>query len=204
MCRDALESLRELLGSKAFALNHKSQQVRGQGATTRARSAIQAQSEKIQKARWRYNNSRDALIRLGDIKDDDEVFKVITDNDLRTLKSYIEETSRGVGQGHAVISWIWRNTVVRNDGEWEINVLRTEWFRSRERYKRWQEQLILLKREMVMGIRYNLKQREIWKWKAEQPGVTAGMMSYGLTKSEWFGNVAASLYKSFQKSLEYT
>ncbi|KDN41115.1 hypothetical protein RSAG8_07669, partial [Rhizoctonia solani AG-8 WAC10335] len=202
MCRDALESLRELLGAKAFALNYKSRQARGQGSMTRARATIKSQSDQIQKTRWRYNNSRDALIRLGHIKDDDEVFKVITDNDTRTLKEYIEETSRGVGQGHAVISWIWRNTVVRNDGQWEINVLRTEWFRSRERYKRWQEQLVLLKREMVMGIRSNLKQREIWKWKAEQPSATAGMASYALARSEWFGKFAASLYKAFRKYLK--
>ncbi|CUA75567.1 Bifunctional uridylyltransferase/uridylyl-removing enzyme [Rhizoctonia solani] len=203
-CRDALESLRELLGAKAFALNYKTRQARAQGAMTRARSTIENQSDQIQKTRWRYNNSRDALIRLGHIKDDDEVFKLITDNDTRTLKEYIEETSRGVGQGHAVISWIWRNTVVRNDGQWEINVLRTEWFRSRERYKRWQEQLVLLKREMVMGIRSNVKQREIWNWKAEQPSTSAtpGMASYALAKSEWFGKFAASLYKAFDKYLK--
>ncbi|CAE6373497.1 unnamed protein product [Rhizoctonia solani] len=203
MCSDTLEIIRQTLGVKAFTVKYKNQYARGQGATTRAQAAINEQSEKLQQAKWRYTNSRDALLRLGlSGADDMNKYLELTDKDLKTLKSYIEETSRGLGQGHAAISWIWRTSAVKNKAEWEISILRTEWFRSRERYKRWEEQLILLKREMVMGIRSFLKYREIWTWKAAQPNTTLGMQAYARARAEWFKDLAVAMYKSSQKSLE--
>ncbi|KDN34269.1 hypothetical protein RSAG8_12640, partial [Rhizoctonia solani AG-8 WAC10335] len=196
------ETIRQMLGAKAFTLKYKNH-ARGQGATTRAQASIKEQTEKLQQAKWRYTNSRDALLRLGLLcAEDKDKYLELTDKDLKTLKSYIEETSRGLGQGHAAISWIWRTSVVKNTAEWEISILRTEWFRSRERYKRWEEQLILLKREMVMGIRSFLKHREIWTWKAVQPNTTPGMQAYALARAEWFKDLAISMYGSCRKSLE--
>ncbi|CUA77668.1 hypothetical protein RSOLAG22IIIB_12761 [Rhizoctonia solani] len=203
LCSDTLEIIRQTLGAKAFTLKYKNKHARGQGATTRAQAAINEQTEKLRQAKWRYTNSRNALLRLGLLSaDDKDKYLELTDQDLKTLKSYIEETSRGVGQGHAVISWIWRTSVVKNKDEWEINILRTEWFRSRERYKRWEEQLILLKREMVMGIRSFLKHREIWTWKAAQPNTTPGMQAYARARAEWFKDLAIAMYRSCRESLK--
>ncbi|KEP46268.1 hypothetical protein V565_208720, partial [Rhizoctonia solani 123E] len=203
MCGDTLETIRQMLGAKAFTVKYKNQHARGQGATTRAQAAIKEQTEKLQQAKWRYTNSRNALLRLGLLgADDKDKYLELTDADLKTLKSYIEETSRGLRQGHAAIPWIWRTSVVKNKAEWEISILRTEWFRSRERYKRWEEQLILLKREMVMGIRSFLKHREIWAWKAVQPSTTPGMQGYALARAEWFKDLAVAMYKSCRQSLE--
>ncbi|CAE6541251.1 unnamed protein product [Rhizoctonia solani] len=203
LCSDTLEIIRQTLGAKAFTLKYKNKHARGQGATTRAQATINEQTEKLQQAKWRYTNSRNALLRLGLLSaDDKDKYLELTDKDLKTLKSYIEETSRGVGQGHAVISWIWRTSVVKNKDEWEISILRTEWFRSRERYKRWEEQLILLKREMVMGIRSFLKHREIWTWKAAQPNTTPGMQVYARARAEWFKELATAMYRSCRESLK--
>ncbi|KDN39963.1 hypothetical protein RSAG8_08412, partial [Rhizoctonia solani AG-8 WAC10335] len=203
MCSDTLESIRQLLGAKAFSLKHKKQHARGQAAMTRARAAIDSQTAQLERARWRYNNSRSALLRLGLLTaDDKENYLELSDKDLQTLKSYIEETSRGLGQGHAAISWIWRTSIVKNKDEWELSILRTEWFRSRERYKRWKEQLILLKREMVMAIRSFLKHREIWMWKGVQPNTMPGMQAYALARAEWFKDLATFMYSSCCKSLE--
>jgi hypothetical protein len=68
--------------------------------------------------------------------------------------------------------------------------LRTEWFRAQERYKRWEEQLYLLKREMVMATRDLQKRKEIWSWKASQASCTPGMTAYAAQKSEFFAKLS--------------
>ena len=65
-----------------------------------------------------------------------------------------------------------------------------------------EEQLILLKREMVMGIRSFLKHREIWAWKAVQPSTTPGMQGYARARAEWFQDLAVTMYNSCRQSLE--
>lgn len=55
---------------------------------------------------------------------------------------------------------------------------KTEWSRSRERYKRWEEELVLLKRKMVMTICSFLKYQELWEWKASRLEIMPGMQAY--------------------------
>lgn len=121
MCNDVLDFIRQLLGARAFALNHKKRHVRGEGATTRAEDGLRAHSAKISQARWRYDNSRNALIRLGADPSDLHLYQAITTDDLRSLKSYLEEHSRGVGQGYASISWIWCRNITPDIDEWQVN-----------------------------------------------------------------------------------
>ncbi|KAG8712931.1 hypothetical protein FRC08_013919 [Ceratobasidium sp. 394] len=202
MCDDALDSLRRLLGVRAYALKYKDQHIRGEAATTRAQASLRAHSAKISKARWRYKNSRAALIRLGADATVLLRYQEITDPDLKSLKSYIEDTSRGVGQGYTSIPWIWMNHSDLNVDEWQINALRTEWFRSRERYKRWEEQLVLLKREMVMTVRTFRKREETWDWKAQVRCPTVGMHVYALKQSRFHGELARRALLAFQLNIQ--
>jgi hypothetical protein len=121
MCDDALDSIRRLLGIRAYALKHKEQHIRGQVATTRAAACLQAHSAKISKARWRYDNSRAAMLRLGGDATILARYKAITTEDLKSLKSYLEDDSRGVGQGYTALPWIWRNYNGLNVDEWQVN-----------------------------------------------------------------------------------
>lgn len=120
-CSDSLDSIRKLLGARAYASNYKKHHVRGEMPTTRSETANQAYSAKISSARWRYNNSRDALLQLGPTDVDLRKFQEITSEDLRTLHSYLQEDSRGVGQGYASIPWIWRSNLGVDTDEWQIN-----------------------------------------------------------------------------------
>ncbi|CAE6527007.1 unnamed protein product [Rhizoctonia solani] len=201
LCDDALESVRHLLGARAFALNYKRRHIRGEVATTRAEAGLRAHSVKISKACWRYENSRSALERLGFSDSDFRRYQIITATDLRSLKSYLEDISRSVGQGYTAISWIWRSSTTTYIDDWQVNALRTEWFRSRERYKRWEEQLVLLKREMTMTLRTFRSREEIWKWKAESGTPTPGMRSYALKQSEFYGELARRALAVFQPHL---
>lgn len=121
MCDDALESVRHFLGARALALNYKRRHVRGEVATTRAEAGLRAHSAKISKARWRYKNSREALKRLGFSDSDLRRYQILTAEDLRSLKSYLQDISRGVGQGYAAISWIWRSSATTHIDEWQVN-----------------------------------------------------------------------------------
>lgn len=125
VCNDALESVKRLLSARAVAFNKKQGksggQVSGQIAVTRAKAEIHAHSAKISKARWRYDNSRNALIRLGASEEDSSIYLELKDDDLKPLKSFLDNNSRGVGQGYTAISWIWRNNAVPNVHEWQVN-----------------------------------------------------------------------------------
>ncbi|KAG8723743.1 hypothetical protein FRC09_001950 [Ceratobasidium sp. 395] len=201
MCNDALESIRQLLGAKAFALKYKQRHVRGEMATTRSEAGLRAHSAKILKARWRYDNSRGALLRLNPSTPGLQTYQEITNDDLKTLQSLLEGNSRGVGQGYRSIPWIWRSGPNQNNDQWQLRALRTEWFRSRERYRRWEEQLVLLKREMVMTMRSFLIRDGIWKLKAGSMNLRPGMQGYALRQSGFYGEHARRALEAFREHL---
>ncbi|KAG8698163.1 hypothetical protein FRC08_006096 [Ceratobasidium sp. 394] len=190
MCKDSVESVKRLLGGKAAAIKYKSTQLSGQIAVTRAESTIRAHTTKIHKACWRYNNSRDALLRLGPTEDDLNIYKVLKHEDLKPLKTYFEDYAQNVGHGVSSMSWIWKSTVAPNKGDWEIEALKTEWFRSRERFKRWDEQLVLTKRKMVMTIRSFQSHQDIWEWKACNGQATPGMRAFACRRSRFFAELS--------------
>ncbi|KAG8793302.1 hypothetical protein FRC12_003177 [Ceratobasidium sp. 428] len=171
-------------------------------ATTRSQTILRGHSDKIAKARWRYDNSRSALLQLGPNDSDKRMFRVMTNNDMRTLKEYLEDISHGRGQGYVAISWIWCSTGVPKDDKWQLEALKTEWFRSRERYKRWREQLVLLKREMTMAIRTFRKWEAVWKWKAQSRHSTPGMRAYAFKQSRFYGEHAIRALRTFRPYLD--
>lgn len=118
-CNDALATARNQLGAKALELKYKKANVRGDGATTRSEATLQEHSEKIARSQWRYNNSRNALIRLGMSSTDSTKYLEMTSSDLKTLKSYLENDSQELGQGYATISWIWRSSAIPTPG-WQV------------------------------------------------------------------------------------
>ncbi|QRV97910.1 hypothetical protein RhiJN_25929 [Ceratobasidium sp. AG-Ba] len=197
---DTLAKAGRLLGSKAAVIKFKNQHLSGQTATTRAESTIQKHTAKILKARQRYLNSRDALLKLEPTEKDLDQYRDLQTRDLQTLKTYFEEYAQTTGHGKTSMSWIWRSTAAPNKEDWQIDVLKTEWFWSRERFKRWNEQLILLKREMIMSIRLFRQYQGLWEWKARNGQPSPGMRSYALKRSTFFGQLARQMLGA---SLEY-
>ncbi|KAG8697453.1 hypothetical protein FRC08_006518 [Ceratobasidium sp. 394] len=200
VCKDALESVKRQLGGKSAAIKHKRTEASGQAAVTRAEAVIQSHTVKIHKIRWRYLNSRDALLRLGATETDLKEYQDLKLDDLKPLKTYYDKYAESVGHGVSSMPWIWKSTVARNVDQWEIQALKTKWFRSRERFKRWDEQLVLTKREMVMSIRSFQSHQEIWEWKARNGQATPGMRAYACRRSRFFAALARQMLDS---SLEY-
>jgi hypothetical protein len=121
VCNDTLEAIRDLLAAKALTLKFKNENLRGEIRTTRAESALRAHSEKIYREQWRYNNSRDALIRLGATAEDLKIYRRLEKGDLKYLREFVEKDSRAPGQGHAALSWIWsfRTEVFADEEGWQ-------------------------------------------------------------------------------------
>lgn len=120
VCNDTLQVIKNLLGAKALALKHKRRDTRGEMATTRSESKLRDHTDKIVRAQWRYNNSRVALLRLSTLDSDATVYLELKSDDLKNLKSYLEDDSRGTGQGYRAIPWLWRTQAAENNEEWQV------------------------------------------------------------------------------------
>lgn len=119
-CNDALQAVRNLLGAKALALKFKNRNIRGERSTTRAEAALRDHTEQVSRARWKYNNSRSALLRLSNEESDIKTYQLMRDDDTKLLQSYLKEDSRKLGQGYQSISWIWRSSAAENEEEWQV------------------------------------------------------------------------------------
>ncbi|KDN36644.1 hypothetical protein RSAG8_10686, partial [Rhizoctonia solani AG-8 WAC10335] len=213
MCRESLETVKRLLGAKAAAKRFKEQNIRGQVANTRANVALKDHDTKIRGAQWRYNNSYTALVQLGVSESDAKLFKELKSDHLVPLAQFYKKYAETVGHGRGEhgLSWIWSSSAVPNtedevEGQelaliFPSTGLKTEWFRSRERYKRWREQLMLLKREMVMTIRSFQKYEELWAWKSNSPGITPGMRAYAAGQAKFFAELAYRMLVACRKQL---
>ncbi|KAG8771069.1 hypothetical protein FRC12_003872 [Ceratobasidium sp. 428] len=201
-CNDAIESVRRLLGAKAAAINYKKAQIRGQVAVTRAESRIQAHAEKIEKARWRYLNSRSALIKPVMTEADTIEYQDLVPDDLQSLKSHFEDyATQRVGHSQTKLSWIWRSSAAAVTDDWEVDALRTEWFRAKEQYKRFDEQLVLVKREMILSIGSFRKHAELWEWRAANGCTAPGMQVYVIRRSRFFTELARRMLLASEESL---
>jgi hypothetical protein len=120
VCNDALRMVRSLLGAKALTLKWKRANIRGERLTTRAEAALKVHNEQIARAQWRYNNSRDALMRLRSQESDLATYQVLKQDQLKKLKDYLEQDSTALGQGYTELPWLWRTAAVANKEEWQV------------------------------------------------------------------------------------
>ncbi|KAG8722790.1 hypothetical protein FRC09_005724 [Ceratobasidium sp. 395] len=195
-CNDTLDRVRDLLGARSLTLKSKQKNVRGEIGSTRAETALRKHTDKIHTERWRYNDSRSALIRLGASPGDLKIYQFLAETDLKYLKEWSEVTSCGLGQSRKTISWIWtgRSDIFEDEDSWLAQTMKVEWFRARERYRRWEEELQLVKREMVMSYRSFKTHENIWKFKAESSAAVSppvpGMAEYAHARSAFFRRLA--------------
>lgn len=113
---DLIFKLHDLLRQKSSNIIFKKTHARGQGVNTRAESLIQEISGEIKKLMSLYNDSREAMNRLG-LPPDDETFRLLTTTDLR-----MKDPTRyhALGDGSKVESWIWTVGERRDANEWSI------------------------------------------------------------------------------------
>ena len=109
---ESLDSLRHFLQFRAYLYKFKDRFVRGQGANTRARNAINVVQAKIDAAAAEYRVAYGALLLLSS-----QVFDFAWKNELLQLKDEdIRDLSEGKAdrlgktqsEGRRTISWIWK------------------------------------------------------------------------------------------------
>ncbi|GAB1525785.1 hypothetical protein RhiTH_008951 [Rhizoctonia solani] len=195
VCEDALRTIKSLLGAKNFALQHKRKNVVGERASTRMEVAIKDLQSKVQRAHCWYNRSRAALLRLDLVSTDQETYKMLELSQLHMLSDYLENESTSLGQKARAIPWFWRTQAAINDEQWQIDALKVEWFRARQRYIQWEEELKLLKREMVMALNGFQYERQQWECRSLQPGLVPGVAEYARKKADFYDQLSIDLYE---------
>jgi hypothetical protein len=104
---DALEELRDNLRVSTHLWKHKKRWTRGQRPNTRAKDTISKTQAKADAAAIKYQNARQALLRLGHILRKptswQEILRVLKKEDVRGLS----EAALGDSEGKRLISWIW-------------------------------------------------------------------------------------------------
>jgi hypothetical protein len=104
---EVLGVLRRNLQIRATLYDAKDRWVRGQGANTRALSAIATVQARIAAARDEYRQARRALLALSDLlgyTKVDQEFLPLEDKDIRSMT----EAEPGQGETRRKLSWIWR------------------------------------------------------------------------------------------------
>ncbi|KAG8728681.1 hypothetical protein FRC11_010437 [Ceratobasidium sp. 423] len=201
-CDEALHTLRELLGCKAVALKWKRQNISGEVRTTRAEGILKDHQEKVEHAKARYHRSWEALKRLSPDQSDMETYRELKSEDLKSLKHYLEYESAELGDGYREIPWIWRVGSIKNKDEWLVEALRVEWFRARQRARQWEEELMLLKRDMLMALRSFEVDAARWKWKSELVGLAPGMREYAARKSWFYQRLKEELFEKCNECIK--
>ena len=82
-CRDALESVRQILRLKSRMVEYKNKQVRGQREGLRSRVVIDRVHERARASAEKYRAARKAIYDLEGPGEWEEVFKVLEDGDVR-------------------------------------------------------------------------------------------------------------------------
>ncbi|KDN33781.1 hypothetical protein RSAG8_13130, partial [Rhizoctonia solani AG-8 WAC10335] len=101
-----------------------------------------------------YNHSFRALCNLGVSSTDIKPFQLMHSTDMKGLNTILKG-ERTLGEKDRKLPWFWR--VKHHDGgngdeedeEEFVEAIHVEWFRGRERFRRWREEVLWLRRELA-------------------------------------------------------
>ncbi|KAG8706551.1 hypothetical protein FRC08_000988 [Ceratobasidium sp. 394] len=156
-CLRGIHRLKVAAIQKKNAIMGKQQRARGEIHNTRAQGVIDRIAQRVDLACWEYTNSWRAMKVLGVDDMDAKLFRPIEKADISKLSRFLGG-NRELGEGYKEAPWFWSVPVGDSEAEpmsveQEVNEAnRVEWFRGRERYKRWQEEESLLRREIASVI----------------------------------------------------
>ncbi|KAF8128998.1 hypothetical protein EV363DRAFT_1169765 [Boletus edulis] len=163
---DALKDMRQLLRLRAYLVEFKRLNIRGQGANTRAQNTLKGISAKIQITVARYRRAHDALTVLGRVLGKvgwDTMLRKLKEEDIRALNVGTD----GQTEGRRTISWIWQgmrtSSNVNNEDSELQESLRIEWCKSRARVNRWTEEVSLLIEEMRHVLVFFAQKAKFWQ-----------------------------------------
>jgi hypothetical protein len=83
-----------------------------------------------------------------------------------------------------------------------MSALRVEWFRARQRYVQWEEELKLLKRDMIMAMRGFESRQAMWTHKAQLTSQVPGMAEYAARKSDFYRKLKEGIVQKCDKYIK--
>ncbi|KAG9098113.1 hypothetical protein FS749_004659 [Ceratobasidium sp. UAMH 11750] len=165
-CLQALARVRTTSQQKALLLKQKQKHVRGEVQSTRVQGMISRLTARVDLAVWEYTNSRTALFALGASEEDEARLKRLTTQDLSGLTSMLQ-ADRSTGEGQRQLPWFWAVRSMKA-GEYDEShgendeAMKVEWFRGKARYERWEEEVMILRREMASVVLSFNHEAENW------------------------------------------
>ncbi|QRV92568.1 hypothetical protein RhiJN_21732 [Ceratobasidium sp. AG-Ba] len=160
------EKVRSVSIQRGHLQKNRAKYPKSVATTTRASSHLKRLKDRLDQAVWEYTSSYDRLLRLGMSDSDMQKLQPLHAKDVSNI---FEEAgkARSLGEGHVRLPWYWR--VDLSEGSTQSNdvsvqaqnvqkeystSLKVEWFRSRERYKRWKEEVDWIERESASLLLY--------------------------------------------------
>lgn len=172
----ALQTLQNVRGAcavKALLLRGKSTVSHSQKKKTRAQGLVDNQTKTIEQGIASYSFSQKAYNQLGTLQGTLKKLPLLTPSDISNALSLLAADRTQLQEGKRTLPWFFRQPYC---SDWDLDsdmhtlegkstqsacdsaeaylVARLEWFRGRERWKRWEEELKLLKVDMIRTLRY--------------------------------------------------
>ncbi|EUC59034.1 hypothetical protein RSOL_293350 [Rhizoctonia solani AG-3 Rhs1AP] len=184
-CMELLRRIRTASIQKSQLLMGKQKNTQGEIQNTRAQTALNRLSSRIKSATEDYNSLYKAMMTLGMTPEKAKPLRKLHVDDFiglmtilrseRDIESKKEQRKKGlpptVGEGHRRLPWFW--TVREGDSSKEAEeqefteAIRVEWFRGRERFHRWQEEVVWLRREIASTLLDYRARSDEWLARAE-------------------------------------
>ncbi|KAJ3510330.1 hypothetical protein NMY22_g16006 [Coprinellus aureogranulatus] len=177
--QDALSTIRRNLQRRVTVWDLKDRWLRGQKQNTKALNLLSTLQQKIQTAKTEYSQAREALLTLAPIlgkKDVEKLYLPLADEHLRPLQAESARTAPSAGQTReAGKSWIWNHPGASLDkvSEYEAEMKKIEWAKSRARSLRYQEEVQIVKEEMNRTVRFFMWKERDWRKRADAKEMAA-------------------------------
>ncbi|KAG8682023.1 hypothetical protein FRC11_000358, partial [Ceratobasidium sp. 423] len=198
-CLEALHRVRTACLQKSQMLIGKNKNARGEVANTRAQTMISRLTKRISNATDEYNSSYLALKKLGANSADLRPLQRLRESDFTGLMTILRG-DRELGEGTRRLPWFWtvRGTgeesepIVRN--EEVVDAICVEWFRGRERYRRWREEELWLRRELASTLFTFKSMADAWQARSqgEHSKWLPGYRSYCIRQRDVFHGLLES------------
>jgi hypothetical protein len=178
---DALFELRRLLRHRQQVTIFKKQHAYGSGnaVVTRARSAQESVTKRIERAADNYRVARTALLVLQPESNHVQNLKPLTKNDIKGPQPEQTDDVRP-SEGSFKPSWIWTTATDSRDAE-DNDALRHDWVRMKARRDRWNEEIQLLLEEMRRTVSFLRWQGQSWERKVNVRSVEDPLLQSGLS-----------------------
>ncbi|KAF6744519.1 hypothetical protein DFP72DRAFT_993376 [Ephemerocybe angulata] len=184
--QEALTTLRRCLQRRVTVYDLKKRWLRGQAPNTKALNLLGNIEGQIGTARDEYRQAR-MLGKVGlenfylPLEDADIRAMAAPDIDERaqetmTLKQK-EKEKRRTHETQRTMSWIWRHASASEDNhtEYEAEMIKVEWAKSRARAARYHEEVKIVREEMRRTIRFFTWKENEWYSRAEAKGMQEGV-----------------------------